>query len=106
VEKGYIKACFSIDKPTLAKHEAATITVDVTNIGETRANATILLKLSPSLQNMSAASQQLGPMNPDDTIKKEFRVASKDELGKFKIEVDLNQDGASDKDLFLTVEQK
>jgi hypothetical protein len=39
-------------------------------------------------------------------VKKEFKVASKDEVGKFKIEVDINKDGIAEKALFLTVEQK
>lgn len=103
VEKEYLKACFSVDKSNLAKHEVAVITIDVTNIGKIPTNATLSLTVSPNLLNMSATTQAIGVMNPEDSVKREFRIASKDEVGKFKIEVDMNRDGVSDKDIFLTV---
>jgi len=106
VEKEYMKACFSVDRTTLPKHEVATITVDMTNKGKIPTSAAISLTISPNLLNMSPLSQEIGQMNPDDTVKRQFRIASKDEIGKFKVEVDINSDGRADKKLFLIVEQK
>jgi len=106
VEKEYLRVCFSVDKTTLPKHEVSTITTEITNMGKIPTNGTITLMLSPNLINMSSLSQGIGMMNPDDTIKREFKVASLDEVGKFKIEFDINHDGAADKSMFIKVEQK
>jgi len=103
IEKDYLKACFSIDKSSIPKHEISTITIDVTNKGKIDANATVVIAASSNLEIVSTASQS-GVLAPGDTMRKTFRVAAKDEVGTFKIDIDLNNDGGSDKKLLIRVE--
>lgn len=103
VEKEYLKACFSMDKSSIPKHEISTITIDVTNKGKIDANATVVISASSNLEIVSAASQN-GILAPGDTMKKTFKVAAKDEVGVFKVNVDINNDGGSDKELSIRVE--
>lgn len=103
VEKEHIKVCFSVEKSNLDPQEVTTINTDVTNTGETIGSATISLRMSPNLKNMSETAQKVDQMAPGDTVKRQFRVGARKELGKFKVEFDIDQDEIADKEIFLTV---
>jgi len=62
VEKGGVKACFSVEKTTLDPNGWTRITVDVTNTGKYLSEAGIAMRVSPNLANMSATQQQIPQM--------------------------------------------
>ncbi len=105
VEKSGTKACFSVEKSTIEPTGWTRITVDATNTGKSLSDAYIAMRVSPNLANMSATSQDIPQMAPGDTIKREFRVAARGELGRFKVEFDINNDGLADKELFISVKK-
>lgn len=104
VEKSGVKVCFSMDKSAVKQNSGATITTDITNMGETLRGVLVTMRMSPNLVNTSATWQEVGSMAPGDTVKRKFHVSSKDELGRFTLEFDINNDGKTDKELYLSVE--
>jgi len=103
VEKDGTKVCFSVDKTTLNRFETSVISIDVSNTGKALSDATIISRMSPNLENKTAMTEVIKQMAPGDTIQREFRIAAKDEKGRFKVEFDINGDGVADKELFLSV---
>jgi len=103
VEEDGIKVCFSPEKSQIARYEVTKITTDVINTGDSISDAVISVRISPNLENKSALAQEIGEMAPGDTIKRNFKIAAKAEAGRFRVDFDINGDGLTDKEIWLTV---
>lgn len=103
VSKGSVKVCFSTSTSVEGWRDVTTIKTEVTNIGKTLTDATVSMKVSPNLENLSATSYTTSTqLAPGDTIEWAFKVGPKGEKGRFVVEFDINGDGASDKDIYIT----
>lgn len=105
VERGNLKVCFSVERSALKRGEVTAITTDITNTAETLSDASVSVRMSPNLENASVMAHQVEAMAPGDTVRREFRVKAREELGRFKVEFDIDADGSPDKEVFLTVEK-
>ena len=103
-EKGNIKVCFDVENTEIGRQEATAITTDITNTGEGITDAVITMRVSPNLEALSNSSQDIEAMAPGDTVQRTFRVASKNEIGEFVIEFDIDSDLKTDKEIRISVE--
>ena len=104
VEEKGVKVCFSVEKQTVREFEPTTIRAEIINMAETLSDATVSMRLSPNLDNLSSTVESVESMAPGDTIKREFRIAARGEKGRFKVEFDVDSDSKTDKEIFITVE--
>jgi len=104
VEEKGVKVCFSVEKQTLNEYDATSITVEIINMADTLSDATVSMRLSPNLDNLSSTVESVESMAPGDTVRREFRIAARGEKGRFKVEFDIDSDSKTDKEIFITVE--
>jgi len=103
VEIEKIKYCIKTDKTDLGTDEQFTIELRVTNLGGEPKGAEMHTTASGNLDILGESDQIIQTLSPGDLVIREFTYKTKNERGRFKVDLNFGSDSHIDREIWINV---